>query len=90
MIGALIAILLLLGLLVLGVPMLVALLAAVVLNFFLSGQWTLTLPQSMISGVSSFTLIALVLLWARVRSDLASSRLAELEQEALELGLGED
>jgi tripartite ATP-independent transporter DctM subunit len=61
MIGALIAILLLLGLLVLGVPMLVALLAAVVLNFFLSGQWTLTLPQSMISGVSTFTLIALPL-----------------------------
>jgi tripartite ATP-independent transporter DctM subunit len=61
MIGALIAILLLLGLLVLGVPMLVALLAAVVLNFFLSGQWTLTLPQTMISGVSSFTLIALPL-----------------------------
>jgi tripartite ATP-independent transporter DctM subunit len=61
MIGALIAILLLLGLLVLGVPMLVALLAAVVLNFFLSGQWTLTLPQTMISGVSTFTLIALPL-----------------------------
>jgi tripartite ATP-independent transporter DctM subunit len=61
MIGALIAILLLLGLLILGVPMLVALLAAVVLNFFLSGQWTLTLPQSMISGVSTFTLIALPL-----------------------------
>ncbi|MBA3520239.1 MAG: TRAP transporter large permease [Rhizobiales bacterium] len=59
MIGALISIVLLLGLLVLGVPMLVSLLAAVVLNFFLSGQWTLTLPQSMISGVSSFTLIAL-------------------------------
>ena len=61
MIGALLAILLLLALLVLGVPMLVALLAAVVLNFFLSGQWTLTLPQTMISGVSSFTLIALPL-----------------------------
>ena len=61
MIVALIAILLLLGLLVLGVPMLVALLAAVVLNFFLSGQWTLTLPQTMISGVSTFTLIALPL-----------------------------
>lgn len=61
MIGALISIVLLLGLLVLGVPMLVSLLAAVVLNFFLSGQWTLTLPQTMISGVSSFTLIALPL-----------------------------
>jgi tripartite ATP-independent transporter DctM subunit len=61
MIDAVIAILLLLALLVLGVPMLVALLAAVILNFFLSGQWTLTLPQTMISGVSSFTLIALPL-----------------------------
>jgi tripartite ATP-independent transporter DctM subunit len=59
--GALISIVLLLGLLVLGVPMLVSLLAAVVLNFYLSGQWTLTLPQTMISGVGSFTLIALPL-----------------------------
>jgi heme exporter protein C len=41
-------------------------------------------------GFLSFTLIALVVLWARVRIDLASSRLAELEQEALELGIGED
>jgi heme exporter protein C len=41
-------------------------------------------------GFVSFTLIALVLLWARVRIDRTSSRLAELEQEALELGIGED
>jgi len=61
MTGALLSILLLLGLLVLGVPMLVALLAAVILNFFLTGLWPLTLPQTMISGVSSFTLIALPL-----------------------------
>jgi tripartite ATP-independent transporter DctM subunit len=61
MIGAVVSILLLLALLVLGVPMLVALLAAVVLNFFLTGLWPLTLPQIMISGVSSFTLIALPL-----------------------------
>ncbi len=61
MTGAVLSILLLLGLLVLGVPMLVALLAGVVLNFFLSGQWPLTLPQTMISGVSSFTLVALPL-----------------------------
>ena len=52
MTGALLSILLLLGLLVLGVPMLVALLAAVILNFFLTGLWPLTLPQTMISGVS--------------------------------------
>jgi tripartite ATP-independent transporter DctM subunit len=61
MTGALISIAVLLGLLVVGVPMLVALLAAVVLNFYFSGQWTLMLPQTMISGVSSFTLIALPL-----------------------------
>ena len=61
MTGAVLSILLLLGLLVLGVPMLVALLAAVILNFFLTGLWPLTLPQTMISGVSSFTLIALPL-----------------------------
>ena len=41
-------------------------------------------------GFVSFTLIAVVLLWWRMRIDLASSRLAELEQEALELGIGED
>lgn len=41
-------------------------------------------------GFIAFTLLAIVLLWARVRTDLASSRLAELEQEALELGIGED
>jgi heme exporter protein C len=41
-------------------------------------------------GFVSFTLLAIVLLWWRMRIDLASSRLAELEQEALELGIGED
>jgi heme exporter protein C len=41
-------------------------------------------------GFVSFTLIAAVLLWWRLRIDLASSRLGELEQEALELGIGED
>ena len=41
-------------------------------------------------GFVSFTLIAIVLLWWRMRIDLAASRLADLEQEALELGIGED
>jgi heme exporter protein C len=41
-------------------------------------------------GFLAFTLLAIVLLWWRMRIDLASSRLAELEQEALELGIGED
>jgi heme exporter protein C len=41
-------------------------------------------------GFLSFTLIALVLIWARVRVDRSASRLAEVEQEAMELGIGED
>jgi heme exporter protein C len=41
-------------------------------------------------GFLSFTLLAIVLLWSRIRVDLASSRLADLEQEGLELGIGED
>jgi heme exporter protein C len=41
-------------------------------------------------GFLSFTLLAITLIWWRTRVDLASSRLAELEQEALELGIGED
>jgi tripartite ATP-independent transporter DctM subunit len=49
----------LLGLLVLGTPMVAALLFAVAFNFVLSGQWPMMVPQTMISGVSQFTLIAL-------------------------------
>lgn len=45
---------------------------------------------TLMMGFLSFTLFAIVLLWARVRVDLASSRVSELEQEALELGIGED
>ncbi|MCC6556815.1 MAG: cytochrome c biogenesis protein CcsA [Polyangiaceae bacterium] len=41
-------------------------------------------------GLTAFTLLAVALIWARVRVDLAASRLADLEQEALELGIGED
>ena len=36
------------------------------------------------------TLLAIVILWQRVRVDLADARLAEAEQDALELGIGED
>jgi tripartite ATP-independent transporter DctM subunit len=61
MTDALISIALLLGLLVFGVPMLVSLLVAVIVNFYLTGLWPLTLPQIMISGVSTFTLVALPL-----------------------------
>jgi len=45
---------------------------------------------ALISGFLTFTLLAIVLLWQRVRIDLAASRLEEAEQEALELGIGED
>jgi heme exporter protein C len=48
------------------------------------------MKTGLLLGFISFTLIAVVLLWWRMRIDLASSRLAELEQEALELGIGED
>jgi heme exporter protein C len=41
-------------------------------------------------GFVSFTLLALVLLWTRMRVDLAAARLAQIEQDALELGIGED
>lgn len=61
MIGAIASIIVLLGLLVLGAPMIVALLIAVGLNFFLAGQWLLMVPQTMVSGMSTFTLIALPL-----------------------------
>ncbi|MGI9416785.1 MAG: TRAP transporter large permease [Geminicoccaceae bacterium] len=80
MTGALISIVLLLGLLVLGVPMIVALITAVALNFFLSGQWPLTLPQTMVAGMSTFTLIALplfVLAGAIMNAGGISTRLFE-------------
>jgi heme exporter protein C len=46
--------------------------------------------STLMMGFLAFTLLAVVLLWTRLRIDLSSSRLAELEQEALELGIGED
>ena len=61
MIGAAASILVLCILLVLRVPMMVSITAAVILNFFLSGAWALTLPQTMLSGMNRFVLIALPL-----------------------------
>ena len=58
---SIISIVALLLLLVLGVPMVAALMFAVSFNFVMSGQWWMTIPQTMISGVSQFTLIALPL-----------------------------
>ncbi|MGI9452889.1 MAG: TRAP transporter large permease [Geminicoccaceae bacterium] len=80
MTGALISIVLLLGLLVLGVPMIVALITAVALNFAFSGAWPLVLPQTMVAGMSTFTLIALplfVLAGAIMNAGGISTRLFE-------------
>lgn len=41
-------------------------------------------------GLLSFTLLAIVLVWLRMRLAMTSARLGELEQEALELGVEED
>jgi heme exporter protein C len=46
--------------------------------------------STLMFGFLSFTLFSIVLLWSRYRIDLSSSRLADLEQQALELGIGED
>ena len=46
-------------LLVFGVPMLVAIMSAVIMSFVLAGSWGVTLPQMMISGMSLFMLLAL-------------------------------
>jgi TRAP-type mannitol/chloroaromatic compound transport system permease large subunit len=61
MIEAIIALLTLCGLLVLGVPMVVALISAVALDLRLTGAWASTLPQMMVSGMSRFVLLALPL-----------------------------
>jgi len=61
MIGAAVSMCVLCGLLVLRVPMIISIASAVILNFYFSGAWALTLPQTMISGMSRFVLIALPL-----------------------------
>jgi tripartite ATP-independent transporter DctM subunit len=61
MTAALAALVLLCGLLVLGVPMVVALISGVALDLWLSGAWAATLPQTMVSGMSRFVLLALPL-----------------------------
>ena len=61
MTGAILSLLALCGLLVLGVPMVVALISAVALDLWLTGAWASTLPQMMVSGMSRFVLLALPL-----------------------------
>lgn len=41
-------------------------------------------------GFLTFTLLTITLVWVRARMELSASRLAELEQEALEEGVGGD
>jgi heme exporter protein C len=45
---------------------------------------------ALLLGFLSFTLLAVALVWSRAKLDLASSKLEELEQEALSLDLTED
>jgi tripartite ATP-independent transporter DctM subunit len=58
---ALFSIGILLGLLAFGTPMIVALVITVTINLLSAGQWLLVIPQSMVSGMSTFTLISLPL-----------------------------
>ena len=61
LLGAGLAIVLLCGLLVFRVPMIVAIMATVFFSNFYSGAWLLTLPQTMMSGMGRFVLVALPL-----------------------------
>jgi tripartite ATP-independent transporter DctM subunit len=61
MTGAVISIVALFGLLILGTPMVVALVLTVTINLLFAGQWLLVIPQTMVSGMSTFTLISLPL-----------------------------
>jgi heme exporter protein C len=42
---------------------------------------------SLALGFLSFTLFAILLLWARTRLELANARLARVEEDAIDLGL---
>jgi tripartite ATP-independent transporter DctM subunit len=61
MAAALFSIGVLLGLLAFGTPMIVALVITVTINLLFAGQWLLVIPQTMISGMSTFTLLSLPL-----------------------------
>ena len=61
LVGAGLSIALLCLLLVLRLPMLVSVAAAVFFNYYFSDAWMLTLPQTMMSGIGRFVLIALPL-----------------------------
>ena len=54
LLGAGLSIMILCGLLMLRVPMLVSVAGAAFLNFYLSGAWALTMPQTIMSGLGRF------------------------------------
>ena len=58
MIGASIGIASLVAFLVAGVPMIAALMIAVTISLVIGSQWGLVLPQNMVAGMSSYTLIS--------------------------------
>jgi len=58
MVGASIGIISLIGFLIAGVPMIAALMIAVAISLVLGNQWGLVLPQNMVAGMSSYTLIS--------------------------------
>lgn len=58
MVGASIGIVSLIGFLIAGVPMIAALMIAVAISLVLGNQWGLVLPQNMVAGMSSYTLIS--------------------------------
>ncbi len=61
LVGAGLSIVLLCGLLVCRIPMIVAIMAVVFFSNYTSGAWLITLPQTMMSGIGRFVLIALPL-----------------------------
>jgi tripartite ATP-independent transporter DctM subunit len=61
MVGAALGISFLVMLLILGVPMVAALVGSVAVGLFLGGQWALVMPQSIINGMSDYTLLSLPL-----------------------------
>jgi tripartite ATP-independent transporter DctM subunit len=80
MFAAIIGVVILVSLLVLGIPMVAALLTAIVVNFLLTGAWLSSLPQMLVSGMSRFILIALplfVLAGGLMNAGGISSRLFE-------------
>lgn len=61
MVGAALGISFLVILLILGVPMVAALVGSVAVGLYLGGQWALVMPQSIINNMSDYTLLSLPL-----------------------------